>query len=55
MSLFCILDVIERLCGDDLIGNPFLPALHGGATAGFLEAAAIVELVEGPAWRDGPA
>lgn len=29
---------------DDLIGNPLLPALHGGATAGFLEATAIVEL-----------
>ena len=28
---------------DDLIGNPMLPALHGGATAGFLETAAIVE------------
>ncbi len=26
------------------IGNPAIPALHGGATAGFLEAAAIVEL-----------
>lgn len=29
---------------DTLIGNPHLPALHGGATAGFLEVAAIVEL-----------
>ena len=29
---------------DDLIGNPLLPALHGGATAAFLEVAAIVEL-----------
>lgn len=28
-----------------LIGNPFLPALHGGATAGFLESAAILYLV----------
>ena len=27
-----------------LIGNPLLPALHGGATAAFLEVAAIVEL-----------
>ncbi|MCB1340364.1 MAG: PaaI family thioesterase, partial [Pseudooceanicola sp.] len=27
-----------------LIGNPALPALHGGATAGFLEVTAIVEL-----------
>jgi acyl-coenzyme A thioesterase PaaI-like protein len=29
---------------DALIGNPRLPALHGGATAAFLEVAAIVEL-----------
>ena len=29
---------------DELIGNPMLPALHGGATAAFLEVAAIVEL-----------
>jgi acyl-coenzyme A thioesterase PaaI-like protein len=29
---------------DNLIGNPRLPALHGGATAAFLEVAAIVEL-----------
>ena len=29
---------------DALIGNPMLPALHGGATAAFLEVAAIVEL-----------
>jgi len=28
-----------------LIGNPDLPALHGGATAGFLECAAIVYLL----------
>ena len=27
-----------------LIGNPLLPALHGGATAAFLETCAIVEL-----------
>ena len=27
-----------------LIGNPMLPALHGGATAAFLETTAIVEL-----------
>jgi len=41
-------------CGDELtarmpfqprlIGNPVLPALHGGATAAFLEVAAIVSL-----------
>ena len=29
---------------DRLIGNPVLPALHGGVTAAFLEMAAIVEL-----------
>jgi len=27
-----------------MIGNPALPALHGGATAAFLEIAAIIEL-----------
>ena len=41
-------------CGDELtasmpfqprlIGNPVLPALHGGATAAFLEVAAIISL-----------
>jgi acyl-coenzyme A thioesterase PaaI-like protein len=34
-----------------LIGNPVLPALHGGATAGFLEGAAIVELAWTLAWE----
>jgi acyl-coenzyme A thioesterase PaaI-like protein len=29
---------------EKLIGNPLLPALHGGATGAFLEIAAIVEL-----------
>lgn len=29
---------------DDLIGNPMLPALHGGVTAAFLEVAAIIGL-----------
>jgi len=29
---------------DKLIGNPILPALHGGGTAAFLEVTAIVEL-----------
>jgi uncharacterized protein (TIGR00369 family) len=32
---------------DRLIGNPTLPALHGGAVAAFLELAAMVEL----SWR----
>ena len=35
-----------------LIGNPRLPALHGGATAGFLEVAAIVELAWGAIWDE---
>lgn len=33
---------------DKLIGNPTVPAIHGGATAAFLETAAIIEL----AWAD---
>lgn len=35
---------------DKLIGNPMLPALHGGATAAFLEVAAVVELSWGLLW-----
>ena len=35
-----------------LIGNPMLPALHGGATAAFLEVAAIVELGWQLLWED---
>jgi len=37
---------------DALIGNPMLPALHGGATAAFLETAAIVELAWAMLWED---
>ena len=37
---------------DQLIGNPMLPALHGGATAAFLEVAAIVELSWSLLWED---
>ncbi|MFN0114346.1 MAG: PaaI family thioesterase [Paracoccaceae bacterium] len=37
---------------DRLIGNPRLPALHGGATAGFLETAAIVELAWTTIWEE---
>lgn len=33
-----------------LIGNPMIPALHGGATAAFLEVAAIVELGWSTLW-----
>ncbi|MEE9427245.1 MAG: PaaI family thioesterase [Paracoccaceae bacterium] len=35
-----------------LIGNPMLPALHGGATAAFLEVAAIIELSWSFLWED---
>jgi acyl-coenzyme A thioesterase PaaI-like protein len=35
---------------EKLIGNPALPALHGGATAAFLEVAAIIELAWGTLW-----
>ncbi len=36
---------------DRLIGNPLLPALHGGATAAFLEVTAIVELGWASLWE----
>jgi acyl-coenzyme A thioesterase PaaI-like protein len=35
-----------------LIGNPAPPRLHGGATAGFLEVAAIVEIAWTSMWQD---
>ncbi|WP_102106962.1 PaaI family thioesterase [Oceaniglobus roseus] len=35
-----------------LIGNPLLPALHGGATAAFLETAAIIELCWSLIWPE---
>ncbi len=35
-----------------LIGNPALPALHGGATAAFLEVTAIIELAWATMWED---
>jgi uncharacterized protein (TIGR00369 family) len=37
---------------DDLIGNPMLPALHGGATAAFLEVTAIIDLSFAMLWED---
>jgi len=37
---------------DDLIGNPMIPAIHGGVTAGFLETAAIIELGWSQLWAD---
>jgi len=36
---------------DSLIGNPGLPALHGGVTAAFLEVAAIIELAWSVQWE----
>ncbi|MEM6408780.1 MAG: PaaI family thioesterase [Pseudomonadota bacterium] len=35
-----------------LIGNPALPALHGGATASFLEITAMIELTWASLWPD---
>ncbi len=37
---------------EKLIGNPVLPALHGGATAAFLEVTAIIELSWTMLWED---
>lgn len=37
---------------EKLIGNPLLPALHGGATAAFLEIAGVVELAWSAMWED---
>jgi acyl-coenzyme A thioesterase PaaI-like protein len=37
---------------EDLIGNPALPALHGGATAAFLECASIIELSWATLWEE---
>lgn len=34
-----------------LIGNPLIPALHGGATAAFLETTAIIELAWATMWE----
>ncbi len=36
---------------EKLIGNPFLPALHGGVTAAFLEVTAIIVLSWSLAWE----
>ncbi|MEM6825239.1 MAG: PaaI family thioesterase [Pseudomonadota bacterium] len=44
-ELTALLEFDERL-----IGNPVIPALHGGATAAFLEVTAIVELGWGRLW-----
>lgn len=37
---------------EKLIGNPFLPALHGGVTAAFLEVAAVIELSWSLLWEE---
>lgn len=38
--------LIARLPFDEtLVGNPFLPALHGGVLGGFMEATAILQLL----------
>lgn len=37
---------------DDLIGNPFLPAIHGGVTAAFLEVTSIITLSWEFLWQD---
>ena len=37
---------------DKLIGNPFLPAIHGGVTAAFLEVTSIITLSWSFLWED---
>ena len=37
---------------DKLIGNPFLPAIHGGVTAAFLEVTAMITLNWSWLWED---
>ncbi len=37
---------------DSLIGNPLLPALHGGVTAAFLEVTAVITLSWSYLWED---
>ena len=46
-ELTAVLPFNERL-----IGNPLLPALHGGVTAAFLEVTAIIELAWTAMWED---
>ena len=46
-ELTAILPIDEKL-----IGNPTLPALHGGVTAAFLEVAAIIELAWSTMWDE---
>ncbi len=45
-------ELTARLPYDDkLIGNPLVPALHGGATGAFMEIAAVVQLSWGMVWE----
>lgn len=37
---------------EKLIGNPLLPAIHGGVTAAFLETAAVIQLSWATLWED---
>lgn len=37
---------------DGLIGNPMIPALHGGAIAGFLEVTAVIGLAWSVLWEE---
>jgi acyl-coenzyme A thioesterase PaaI-like protein len=37
---------------DDLIGNPMLPAIHGGVTAAFLEVSAVIGLSWASHWAE---
>lgn len=37
---------------EKLIGNPILPAIHGGVTAAFLETTAIIELAWAAMWEN---
>ena len=37
---------------EKLIGNPGLPALHGGAIAAFLELSAVIELIWSSLWKE---
>lgn len=37
---------------EKLIGNPLLPALHGGAIAGFMEVTAVIGLAWSVLWED---
>ena len=45
-------DVIFGCTDDSHIGNPMLPALHGGVTAAFLEVTAIIELGWTTIWEE---